>query len=110
MSGVDAKRERDAARRSRRYTNAALTAIAALLAWQALDGADTGALLSPTATAMAGERDAEPSGLVSAADQRKLMIVELSKMNNRLDRIERSLAKGVSVKVVSMPNAQKDDE
>jgi len=109
MSGLDVKREREAASRSRRYTNAALTAIAALLAWQALGGVGAGELPVPTATAQAGEPRDEPTGLVSAADQRKIMITQLSKMNNRLDRIERTLGKGVNVKIVDMPKPAKKD-
>lgn len=95
---------------SRRYTNVALTAIVALLGWQALDGADTGALLGPASPAIAAGGEQPRGGLISAADQRKLMIVEMNKMNNRLDRLESTLSKGINVKVVDMPKQAKDDE
>jgi hypothetical protein len=46
----------------------------------------------------------EPSdGRVNPAEQRKQMITELRSVNQRLDRIEALLARGVSVKVVDMP-------
>ncbi|MCK6477887.1 MAG: hypothetical protein L6Q35_13780 [Phycisphaerales bacterium] len=46
----------------------------------------------------------EPSdGRVNPAEQRKQMISELRTVNQRLDRIEAMLARGVSVKVVDMP-------
>jgi hypothetical protein len=43
------------------------------------------------------------SGRVSAAEQRKEMIVLLKNMSTRMDRIEAALAKGLNVKVINMP-------
>jgi hypothetical protein len=62
-----------------------------------------GAALSP-APAVAGQPDtSEAGGLVSAADQRKVMIAELRKLGGRLEKIEAKLSSGISVKVTDMP-------
>jgi hypothetical protein len=83
-------------RNQRRYTNAALTVIAGLLGLNALSSSD---LLAPSAAhAQSGE-----DGLVSAAEQRKVMIAELRNLSSRIERLETTIARGVNVKVTDMP-------
>ncbi len=48
------------------------------------------------------------SGRVSAAEQRKEMIVLLKNMSTRMDRIEAALVKGINVKVTDMPAMRMD--
>jgi hypothetical protein len=100
------------------YTNAALTAIAVLLGLHLLQG--SGASLVDSAQAQEGQRDkvtivgARPAsddggaGLISAAEQRKAMISELRSINDRLERVESALARGINVNVKTMP-ASKDE-
>lgn len=95
----------------RNYTNGVLTAIAALLGVIVLQQANTpgtqGTALAQVG--IVGEKavvDDAASGLISAAEQRKSIISELKTVNDRLAAIEGALAKGISVKVTSMP-AQK---
>lgn len=95
----------------RNYTNGVLTAIAALLGVIVLQQANTtgtqGAALAQVG--IVGEKTATEdaaTGLISAAEQRKAIISELKSVNDRLAAIEGALAKGINVKVTSMP-AQK---
>lgn len=48
-------------------------------------------------------RDDEPKVPFNAAEQRKLMIVQLEQMNDRLKKIESALSAGINVKVTDMP-------
>jgi hypothetical protein len=100
------------------YTNAALTAIAALLGLHLLQG--SGGSLVESAQAQEGKREkvtvvgGRPAsedagaGLISAAEQRKAMISELRSINDRLERVESALARGINVNVKTMP-ASKDE-
>lgn len=102
--------------KSRSYLNAVLTANALLLGAVAgglfLNGntpAQNAAMAEPGVLAGAGDRDygtEDPSGRVSAAEQRKAMIAELKAMTSRLDRIEGALHRELTVKVTSMPPIQ----
>jgi hypothetical protein len=95
----------------RSYTNGVLTAIAALLGVIVLQQTNS---TGPQGAALAqvgvvGEQvpsEGAATGLISAAEQRKAIISELKTMNDRLTAIEGALAKGINVKVTSMP-AQK---
>lgn len=96
----------DTPNRSRSYLNGVLTVIAGLLALLVADRLSApDASLGFTAAAVAQPDDeSQPSGgLVSAADQRKLMIAELRKMSKRLDSIQSRLDSGLTVKVTEMP-------
>jgi|CXWL01.1.fsa_nt_gi hypothetical protein len=81
-------------RTSRTYLNAVLTVIAVLLAMQVVRPEHG---WTPSVQAEPGEAQ----GLVSAADQRKQMILALANMGTRLDKIEALLSKGI--KVSEMP-------
>lgn len=105
-----------------RYTNGILTAIAALLglnlAGQALD---RGHSLAPEASVAQAQpeqyrrdgaatprplsvsTDPTEGGMVSAGEQRKLMLAELRNIVTRLSSIEQHLASGISVTVTDMP-------
>lgn len=100
------------------YTNAALTAIAVLLGLHLLQG--SGVSMVDTAQAQEGQRDkvtvvgGRPagddagSGLISAAEQRKAIISELRSINDRLERVESALARGINVNVKTMPAAKEE--
>jgi len=95
----------------RNYTNGVLTAIAALLGVIVLQQANStgSAGVAAAQVGVVGERtatDDAATGLISAAEQRKSIITELKSVNERLGAIEGALAKGINVKVTSMP-AQK---
>jgi hypothetical protein len=82
------------------YQNAALTAIAALLGLNLVNG---GGITAPSAASAQPENEGM-GGLISAGEQRKVIIAELRGIGGRLDRIESKLAAGgVSVKVTDMP-------
>jgi hypothetical protein len=82
------------------YQNAALTAIAVFLGLSLVNG---GGVTSPSSASAQPENES-PGGLISASEQRKVMIAELKAMNGRLERIESKLAAGgVNVKVTDMP-------
>jgi len=46
----------------------------------------------------------DPSGRISAAEQRKEMIQQLRSLATRMERIEASLARGINVRVTEMPD------
>jgi hypothetical protein len=84
-------------RNQRRTTNILLGAVLCLMGYNAL---------SQTGVGTASTAFAQPSGeegLVSAAEQRKVMIAELRSLSSRIERVESVLAKGISVKVTDMP-------
>lgn len=104
-----------------RYTNGVLTAIAGLLGLHLVGQMmDRGAGLGPgiavaeasqpeqyrrdgAATRPAEQMDPTQGGLISAAEQRKIMISELRNLGTRLAAIETKLGSGVSVSVTDMP-------
>jgi len=95
---------------SRGYLNTVLTANVALLALIAINGLSPGRSLISDAhaqvTAAAGQPEAEdPSGRISAAEQRKQIITEIKAVASRVERIEHILAKGLNVKVTELPPA-----
>ena len=83
----------------RTYTNVMLTLIAGLLAVSVLGHATS---LTSTANAQATPPE-DASGLISAAEQRKVMITELKAISARLDRLDATMSKVLNVKVVDMP-------
>ncbi|MFM9994201.1 MAG: hypothetical protein ACKVU4_00200 [Phycisphaerales bacterium] len=89
------------------YMNIVLTAIAALLGLLVLDRQGVTGVASPSAAhAQVSSTDdplAAGQALVSASEQRKLMIAELKRMGTRLERIESKLSGVLSVKVTEMP-------
>lgn len=87
-----------------------LTAIALMLGVLVLDRVDGRAVQGRGASAIAsGEQPEASTGLISAADQRKQMIAELREISQRLDAVEKRLAKPLQVKVLEMP-AQKAEK
>lgn len=94
------------------YLNVVLTAIAVLLALLLVDRQGVaGWLAPPGARAQASAADDPQSSaqsLVSASEQRKLMIAELKRLAGKLDRIEAKLNAGLNVKVTEMPAAKGD--
>jgi hypothetical protein len=89
-----------------------MTAIVALLGVLVLDRieqrAATGMGSVAHASTLTEEAQPEPAGaLVSAAEQRKQMIVELRNLSGRIDAIDQKLRKPLQVKVLEMP-AQKE--
>ncbi len=96
------------------YLNAVLTAIAVLLALLVLDGRTARTWSDPSeARAQVASPPDDPTAtgqaLVSASEQRKIMINELRRIASRVERVEAKLAAGISVKVTEMP-AQKPQE
>lgn len=94
------------------YLNVVLTAIAVLLTLLVLDGhAARGVSAASSARAQGPGSDdphASAQALVSASEQRKLMIAELRKIGTRMERIESKLTGVVSVKVTEMPSQKGD--
>lgn len=96
---------------ARTYSNTALTAIAVLLGVIALNlsglprsaGAQVGVV---------GSRPAEQTseGMLSAGEQRKMIQAELKSLNEKVDRLQALLEKGVNVRVLSMPASDKPAE
>ncbi len=89
---------------ARTYTNAMLTVIAILLGVAVLDRAATDPVVA-RAHAQPGAATAtdDSTGLVSAAEQRKIMIAELRQISNRLDKLDGAMSRVLNVKVVEMP-------
>lgn len=85
-----------------------MAVIAVMLGFLVLDRVDErGVSGRGTAAAASGSQPEAQSGLISAADQRKQMISELRTISQRIDAVERRLAKPLQVKVLEMP-AQKE--
>lgn len=83
------------------YTNVVLSVIAVCLGLLVIDRYSDG-----PAAAIAQTRSDQPgrgTGLVSAADQRKLMIAEIKKLSAKLDAIDKTMKSGLTVKVTEMP-------
>jgi len=93
--------------RRTRYTDALLTVIAVLLGVLALGR--MGEVTEPAHAASTPPGVGQPGkageggGLVSAAQQRKVMIAQLKELSKRMEKIEGALNKGITVKVSEMP-------
>ena len=92
--------------RKRGYSNLMLTAIAALLALNLADRATgpDGSIASVASTAQAGPPQA--GELVSAAQQRKMIISEIKSLSDRVDRLDKAIRAGINVKVTEMPKVR----
>ena len=90
----------------RGYLNAILTANAVLLGVIALSATGLSGPWTSVSHAQgpgAGDPEDPPQGRTSAAEQRKQIISELRGVAQRLDRIEATMGKGLSVKVTNFP-------
>lgn len=96
---------------ARLYTNAALTVIAGVLVlnWLATPSDFVGRANAQPADDMEIAPD-DPSGRISAAEQRKQMIQELRGLSARMERIESALTRGINVKVTDMPAMKQSAE
>jgi hypothetical protein len=96
---------------SRMYTNVVLTVIAGLLAVNAVTRStgifDPSQAQAQNAAVVPPE---EGAGLISAAEQRKVMITELRAIQSRLDRLESAMNRTLSVRVVEMPEVRVKQE
>ncbi len=52
--------------------------------------------------------EGDPTARISAAEQRKQIIAELSSMNQRLTALDAALKKGINVRVTEMPKQDGD--
>ena len=109
---------------TQRYTNGVLTVVGGLLALNLVAGhhfrgTDLGPSIAQASAAQpesyrrdgsaerpAAHMDPTEGGLISAAEQRKLMLAELRTLNARLASIETKLGAGVNVTVTDMPAIQ----
>lgn len=87
------------------YLNGVLTVIAVLLALVLLDRHLAPGAPTALGTAVAAGPADEPvsDGLISAAEQRKMIISELRRLASKFDRLEARLNSGINVKVTEMP-------
>lgn len=92
------------------YTNGVLTVIAALLALNVAFSAGQAPRVLPAAQAQPTDPTDSGSGLISAAEQRKVMIAELRRLASKMDRLEAKLNSGLSVKVTQMPAVKQDED
>lgn len=88
---------------ARTYTNAMLTVIAIMLGVAVLDRAATDPVVARAHAQPGATASDESTGLVSAAEQRKIMIAELRQISNRLDKLDGAMSRVLNVKVVEMP-------
>ncbi|MCC5787302.1 MAG: hypothetical protein JJU33_11450 [Phycisphaerales bacterium] len=56
------------------------------------------------------QAQAHTGGLISAAEQRKQMIAQMQRLENRMERIEAQLKSGLTVKVTEMPPVRLRDQ
>lgn len=90
--------------RSRAYLNAVLTAIALLLAAVLFQNTTGAPALSEASADTRGS-----GGLANPADQRREMINELKRVNDRLERLSREIKAPIEVEVVRMPSTESGD-
>lgn len=93
------------------YTNGVLTVIAGLLALNLVSGGADAPGVLPEAQAQPGAGPTDSgSGLISASEQRKVMIAELRRLTSKMDRLEAKLNSGLSVKVTEMPAVKQAED
>lgn len=88
----------------RLYTNVLLTAIAASLGVIAFDTLSSNPSVASSAWAQPGGD--EENGRISAAEQRKQIIAELRTLQSKVERLDATIGKGISVKVTEMPRQE----
>jgi hypothetical protein len=101
-------------RSGRLYANTLLTLMAGFVIAMMLDRGQ-GSLISVADAQHAQQPatrggDGDDGGMVSAAEQRKVMIAELRSLNSRMEHMEAVLAKPMSVKVIDMPPIKLQDQ
>ncbi len=94
--------------RQRVYLNAILTVNAALmglLVVNTITPLREFEAVSQAQFAAAGAMDGveDPSGRISAAEQRKQIIAEIRQVSGRVERVEQILSRGLNVKVTELP-------
>ncbi len=96
----------------RNYTNVALTAIGVLLGVIALNMSGAAPRTADAQVGVVGGHPVEEpqDGLISGAEQRKTTNVELRQINEKLERIQSALERGLNVRVTSMPASEKQAE
>jgi len=105
----------------RTYTNVGLTAIAAMLGIQVFAPGAAQMLVPQQASALAqvtdvkaGDDSQRPAALdntlISAGEQRKVMIAELRTISQRLERVEMAVKGTITAKVIEMPASAKSDD
>jgi hypothetical protein len=93
------------------YTNGVLTVIAGLLALNLFFSPGNTPEVLPAARAQpVTEPVDEGTGLVSASEQRKVIIAELRRLGSKMDRLEAKLNSGLNVKVTEMPAAKQAEK
>lgn len=95
--------------RRRGYSNLMLTVIAALLALNLADRATSPAGSIASVATQAHAQQSQPGEMVSAAQQRKLMIAEIKSLGERIDKLDKTMRSGLSVKVTEMPPVRLED-
>lgn len=88
-------------------TNALTAVVAVMLGVLVLDRVEQRGVQGSGQAALASGQPESGGSLISAADQRKQIIAEIRQISQRLDAIDKRLAKPIQVKVVEMP-AQKE--
>ncbi|MCB9846226.1 MAG: hypothetical protein H6811_09600 [Phycisphaeraceae bacterium] len=88
--------------RNRSYVNGVLTVIALLLGVLALDRL-AGGLGPASAQAQTGRNEPNSGGMVSAADQRKVIIREIKDLRGQIEAMQATLSRGLDVRVTDMP-------
>ena len=91
-------------------TSASRRTIRALIALNVILGLALLAEWTPTTTASANSPTTarRPQGVVNPADQRRDMIKELRKVNQKLDAMKEKLSAPLDVRVIDMPSAESD--
>lgn len=88
----------------KKYLNGILTANAILLGVLALNGMGLSfTSVSHAETDPPRTNDADEGGRVSAAEQRKTIIAQLTTLTQKVERLDVILARGVPVRVLEMP-------
>lgn len=84
-------------------TNALTAVVAIMLGVLVLDRVEQRGVQGSGQAAHASDQPEAGGSLISAAEQRKQMIVELRNISQRLAAVEQRLAKPIQVKVIEMP-------
>lgn len=85
------------------YMNVVLTVIAVCLGLLVVDRYTDGQAAHAQSVQPTPGQPGRSTGLISAADQRKMIIAEIKKLGVRLEGIEKTMKTGLTVKVSEMP-------